>query len=119
MKVEPFAAEVRFQDGIAIMDLNGEIDAFAEQRLHQAYDAVEHQDARTILLNFTMVHYINSTGIALIVGILARARKDHRSIVTYGLSDHYIEIFKITRLADFMAILPDEAAAVALAESAG
>jgi anti-sigma B factor antagonist len=30
-----------------------------------------------------------------------------------GLSDHYKEIFKITRLADFLQIYPDEAAALA------
>ncbi len=57
--------------------------------------------------------YINSTGIALIVGVLAQARKAHVPLVTYGLSAHYQEIFKITRLSDFMGMVSDEAAALA------
>ena len=57
-----------------------------------------------IVLNFQEVDYINSTGIALIVGLLAQARKSHRQLVVYGLSEHYQEIFRITRLSDFMQI---------------
>ena len=49
---------------------------------------------------------------AVIVGLLARARKSGLRLLTYGLSDHYVEIFKITRLADFMGIFPDEATAL-------
>jgi anti-anti-sigma factor len=67
----------------------------------------------SIVLDFTDVDYINSTGIAVIVGILARARAAGRPIRAYGLSDHYREIFSITRIADFMAIYDDETAAVA------
>ena len=48
----------------------------------------------------------------LIVGVLAQARKAKRPISTCGLSDHYTEIFQITRLADFMSIYPDEASAL-------
>jgi anti-anti-sigma factor len=59
------------------------------------------------------VDYINSTGIALIVSLLAQARKSRQRLVVYGLSDHYVEIFQITRLADFMTIYPDEESALA------
>ena len=53
--------------------------------------------------------YINSTGIALIVGLLGRARADGVAVRACGLSDHYREIFEITRLSDFMTIYADEA----------
>jgi anti-anti-sigma regulatory factor len=59
------------------------------------------------------VDYINSTGIALIVGLLARARASRRRLLAYGLSDHYVEIFNITRLSDFVSVLPDEKSALA------
>ena len=58
-------------------------------------------------LDFTNVDYINSTGIALIVGLLARARADACAISARGLSPHYREIFEITRLSDFMTIITD------------
>ena len=104
---------VRQEAGVAIIDLHGEINGLAEEALNAAYAKAESQDPDTILLNFSGVDYINSTGIALIVGLLARARKSHRRLLTCGLSDHYVEIFQITRLADFMRIFPDEESALA------
>lgn len=53
----------------------------------------------------------NSTGIVLIVGLLAKARAANRPVLACGLSEHYQEIFTITRLSDFMSIFPDEASA--------
>lgn len=47
----------------------------------------------------------------MIVAVLARARAEDRPVRAYGLSDHYREIFAITRLADFMPLYADEATA--------
>src|SRR5262245_3736268 len=91
-----------------IIDLSGEINGAVEGALVAAYEQAEGQNPETIILNFTNVDYINSTGIALIVGLLARARKAHRTLIVYGLSDHYTELFNITRLADFMRVYHDE-----------
>jgi anti-anti-sigma factor len=113
MANEKCSATVRYQDRIAIVDLDGEIDGFAEERLNSAYQAAEEIDPVQIVLNFTQVKYINSTGIALIVALLAKARKAHRQIAAYGLSHHYTEIFRITRLADFIHIAEDESSAMA------
>lgn len=112
MKSQPFEAIVRFQSKTATIDLHGEINAFAEANLLAAYQQAELQDVETVILNFHEVSYINSTGIALIVSLLAQARKSHRRLVVVSLSDHYVEIFEITRLADFMNIFPDEASAL-------
>jgi anti-anti-sigma factor len=108
MKAQPFSAQVRQSLDLATIDLHGEINAFAESELAEAYVSAEEANPATIVLNFTDVSYINSTGIALIVGLLAQARKSRRRLVVFGLSDHYMEIFRITRLADFMSIYPDE-----------
>ena len=113
---QTFEAAVRYEDRAAILDLFGEINSFAEERINEAYSEAEASETKTIILNFDQVEYINSTGIALIVGLLAKTRQNHKQLVTYGLSDHYLEIFHITRLTDFMTIVPDEASA--LAESA-
>lgn len=119
MKNRPFEAMVRYQPGLAIFDLHGEINAFAESALNAALSEIETQHPSVIVLNFNDVSYINSTGIALIVSILAQARKSHRRVVVYGLSEHYEEIFKITRLSDFMAIHSDEVSALADAGHSG
>jgi anti-anti-sigma factor len=106
-------ATVRFEGRAAIIDLPARIDSTAEQGLNEAYATATAADARRVVLGFSGVDYLSSTGIALIVGLLARARKEGRQISAAGLSDHYREIFEITRLADFMKIFPDERTALA------
>ena len=112
MPAKTLEAHVRHQPPVAIIDLEGEINGFAEEVLNEAYAGAEAEGSGSILLNFSNVDYINSTGIALIVGLLARARKSHRRLLACGLSEHYVEIFQITRLADFMTLFPDEKSAV-------
>ena len=112
MNSKPFSVSVRELDHAPVLDLHGEIDALADDGLNVAYmRAVEHNPA-VVMLNFSDVDYINSKGIALIVGLLAQARKKGRKLITYGLSPHYVEIFNITRLSDFMHNYTDEQAAL-------
>jgi anti-sigma B factor antagonist len=85
--------------------------------LNAGYTEAEAKNPQTILLNFEEVDYINSTRIALIVGLLAKARASKRRLLAYGLSDHYVEIFNITRLSDFVSVLPNEESA--LSEASG
>jgi anti-anti-sigma factor len=112
MAVRHLGAEVRQERGVVVLDLRGEINGFAQEALDAAYAVAESKDPEVILLNFEEVDYINSTGIALIVGLLARARVSQRRLVAYGLSDHYIEIFEITRLSDYIGVFPDEQSAM-------
>jgi len=113
MAVRHLEAEVRQERGVVVLDLRGEINDFAQEALDAAYSEAESNDPKTILLNFEEVDYINSTGIALIVGLLAKARASHkRRLVAYGLSDHYVEVFEIIRLSDFMSVFPDEQSAM-------
>jgi anti-sigma B factor antagonist len=107
-----FGAEVRSHDSTGVIDLRGEINLGADQALLAAYDRAVQDNPATVVLNFAAVDYINSTGIALLVGLLARARKEHRTVRAFGLSEHYRQIFAITRLSDFMGIYADEDSAV-------
>lgn len=100
--------QVRKYENKAIIDLHGEINGLAEQELDDAYAKATSDNVATVVLNFSDVEYINSTGIALIVTLLGQARMSHRSLAVYGLSPHYQEIFSITRLSDFMTIYQDE-----------
>jgi anti-anti-sigma factor len=108
MPTTRFESSVRTEPGCSVIDLQGEIDGAAKDALSTVYERAAGSGASTILLNFAGVEYINSTGIALIVGLLARARTDQRPVSARGLSAHYREIFEITRLSDFMTILSDE-----------
>ena len=112
MPAKHLEANVRQEPGVAVIDLSGEINGFAQETLDAAYAEAESNDPEAILLNFEEVDYINSTGIALIVGLLAKARASHKRLLACNLSEHYVEIFEITRLSDFMSVFPDEQSAV-------
>jgi anti-sigma B factor antagonist len=112
MAMRHLEAEVRQERGVVVLDLRGEINGFAQEALDAAYSEAESKDPETILLNFEGVDYINSTGIALIVGLLAKARASHKRLLACNLSEHYVEIFEITRLSDYIGVFPDEESAM-------
>ena len=86
------------------IELAGDITGDADAVLADAYAQAVALDASEVLLDFSRVDYINSTGIALIVRLLADARRSHRTVRARGLSAHYVQIFRITRLSDFMTV---------------
>jgi anti-anti-sigma factor len=104
--------------GEARLAMRGDVDIAADEVLAAAYAEAAATGATRVVLDFGAVDYINSTGIALIVRMLAEARRDHREVIALGLSDHYRAIFRITRLSDDLTIadatpaasVPEEAA---------
>ena len=90
--------------------LSGDLNARADEALATAYEQVAGLGPHVVSLDFSRVGYINSTGIALVVRLLADARRDGRTVRAIGLTEHYQEIFRITRLSDFMEIVEGDAA---------
>jgi anti-sigma B factor antagonist len=106
-------AHLKIDGDTAVIALSGDINGAAEPVLAGAYAQAASAGAKSVVLNFAGTEFINSTGIAVIVGILAKARQEGRAVSACGLSDHYKHIFEITRLADFMPVFPDESSALA------
>ena len=113
MAARQLRVSVRHEAGVAILDLHGDIDGRAKDVLERTYTTAERQHPAAILLNASQVTYINSKGIALLVVLLRRATKSGRRLWICGLSEHYQEIFRITRLSDYIAVSPDETSALA------
>lgn len=107
-----YEVDMRGDPPVAVMTLQGRIDRDAMDSLTVAYEQAVVADPRVVLLDFGGVEYINSTGIALIVGVLGRARAENRQVFASGLTDHYEHIFTITRLSDFIQIYSDVDSAV-------
>ncbi len=103
---------VRKANGAAIIDIHGEVTGFAESVLMDAYTEVTSTGATTILLNFSDLEYMNSSGIGLLVTLLIRAQRQKQRLLAFGLSDHYRQIFEITRLNEAISIYPTEAEAL-------
>jgi anti-sigma B factor antagonist len=94
--------ELDDREGIADVRLSGRIDRDAASVFEDLATATA--ASSIIRLDFAGVDYINSTGIALIVGLLARARSNRIPVHAAGLTAHYRHIFDITRLSDFIEI---------------
>jgi anti-sigma B factor antagonist len=107
MAARPLEAVVDGGPELARVVLSGQIDRDADAAMAGAYERAAALGASAVELDFDDVDYINSTGIALIVRFLADARRDRREIRARGLTEHYREIFRITRLADFMTMLDE------------
>jgi anti-sigma B factor antagonist len=107
----------KVSDDVSIIDIKGELTAFAEGVLMQAYNQASDGRVRAIVLNFEGLEYMNSSGIGLLVTLLIRINREKQRLLTYGLSEHYRTIFQITRLDDIIGIYDSEEEAVRAADS--
>lgn len=99
----------------SVIEIDGEINAFAENALMDAYTQASSKGARNIVLDFSQLEYMNSSGIGLLVTLLIRANRQKQRLVACGLTEHYQQIFELTRLNEAISIYPTEAEAVAAA----
>src|ERR671913_194555 len=108
----------KVNDDVSVIDVKGELTAFAEGVLMEAYNQASDGKVHAIVLNFEGLEYMNSSGIGLLVTLLIRINREKQRLLTYGLSDHYKSIFQITRLDDAIAVHDSEEEAVRAANSA-
>ena len=99
-------------DQISIVDIEGEVTGFAEEELMDAYTQAGSDGAQTIVLNFSDLEYMNSSGIGLLVTLLIRAQRQQQKLFAFGLSEHYRQIFELTRLDDAIPVFDGEAEAL-------
>ncbi|MGH2701829.1 MAG: STAS domain-containing protein, partial [Actinomycetota bacterium] len=70
---------------------------------------------QAILLNFTDLEYMNSSGIGLLVTLLVRTNRQKQRLYAFGLTDHYRQIFELTRLDEAVGIYDTEGDALTAA----
>jgi len=100
---------------VSVIDILGDMTGFAEDTLMEAYGQATNGDGKTIILNFSGLEYMNSSGIGLLVTLLIRAQRQKHQLLAYGLSEHYQQIFELTRLNEAIGIYGDESAAMGAA----
>jgi anti-sigma B factor antagonist len=99
----------------SIIDLEGDVTSAAENTLMDAYSQASSGDPRVIILNFSKLAYMNSSGIGLLVTLLIRIQRQKQRLLAFGLSDHYQQIFELTRLNEAIGIYATESEALAAA----
>jgi anti-sigma B factor antagonist len=106
---------VRRINGVGIIDIGGEVNAQAEDALAAAYAEASQSGVKAVVLNFSGMEYMNSSGIGLLVTLLIRAQRAKQRLLACGLNEHYQQIFALTRLNEAISIYGSEVEAVAAA----
>lgn len=100
---------------VAMLHIGGDITSSSEGDLMAGYSEVTDGGARTVILDFAEMEYMNSGGIGLLVTLLVRAQRGGSRLLATGLSEHYRQILALTRLDEAIEIHDSEAAAMAAA----
>ena len=101
--------------GRSVIEIAGEVTRRSRSRAAWTPTSAPRDGTRAIMLDFSGLEYMNSSGIGLLVTLLVRANRNRQRILAYGLSDHYRQIFELTRLDEAIAIHETEDAALAAA----
>src|ERR671931_255452 len=88
----------------AVLDVQGDITADSEKVLMDAYNEASGNTTKAVVLNFTGLEYMNSGGIGLLVTLLVRANRAKQKLLAYGLTEHYRQIFELTRIDEAIEI---------------
>lgn len=99
----------------SILDVSGDITAESEGVLMDAYGQASDDSTKSMVLNFTGLEYMNSGGIGLLVTLLVRANRQKQKLIAFGLTDHYKQIFELTRLDEAIEIFGSEDEALSAA----
>jgi anti-sigma B factor antagonist len=102
----------RVGETTAVVDIKGEVTSACEPVLMSAYEAAGGSATSRLVLNFAGLEYMNSGGIGMLVTLLVRANRQRQQLAAYGLSDHYREIFELTRLDEAITIYDTEESAL-------
>lgn len=108
MLEDELTVSTRERDGVAIIDLVGDVTTFAEEKINSAYREVTNKGSRFVLLNFRQNDYINSAGIAILIGIVTEVNRNSQKLAVSGLSQHFQKIFRMVGLAQYAEIYQNE-----------
>ena len=101
---EEIEIKLEKQDGITVFHMQGDLTSLAEPFLKEAYGKANDLGASAIVLQFDHGAYINSAGIAILIQLLAEAKKNNQRIGITGLSDHFRKIFGMVGITKFARI---------------
>lgn len=109
---EELKTSIRQNNSLAVIQFIGDVTTFAEDVVQDAYQQATRAGGKHIGLDFTACEYINSAGIAVIIGVVTEARRKGQNVYAFGLSSHYQKLFRMVGLTDYIEICETEAAAL-------
>jgi anti-anti-sigma factor len=106
-------ATVRTQDDIAIIDMKGDVTSFADETINSLVQKTVDGGFKKCIFNFGEVSYINSSGIAILIGVVTGLSSKGVEFKVYGLTPHFKKIFRMIGLTQYVTVYNSEADAIA------
>jgi anti-anti-sigma factor len=98
---------------VAVLRFEGDIASTSKEAVLGAYQALPKATTKLVLLDFTKVDYINSSGIALVIQLLIEAANSGQKVYAFGLSAHFTKVFTMVGITKYAELFPNEQAAMA------
>jgi anti-anti-sigma factor len=96
MELNPFTIELDSHDHQLEARFIGDLTLDAEEAMTRAFDGIDLTGKPALTIDFARVPYVNSAGIAALLGALIRLRDRTAGIRFTGLSRHLEKIFRMT-----------------------
>ena len=98
---------------VTVLRFEGDIASTSKDAVLGAYQALQKDAAKLILLDFTKVDYINSSGIALVIQLLIEASNSGQKVCACGLSAHFTKVFTMVGITKYAHLFPTQSEALA------
>lgn len=97
---------------VMVLRFSGDVTSASESAILGTYGGLP-ESTKRILLDFSRVEYLNSSGIALIIQLMYAASKKDQAIQTFGLSPHFQKVFTMVGITKYTRLHSDESSACA------
>ena len=98
---------------VTVLRFEGDIASTSKEAVLGAYQALPKGTIKQVLLDFTKVDYINSSGIALVIQLLMEAANAGQKVYAFGLSAHFTKVFTMVGITKYAGLFAGQAEALA------
>ena len=98
---------------VAVLRFEGDIASTSKDAVLGTYQALPKETSKLVLLDFSKVDYINSSGIALVIQMMIEASNSAQKIFAFGLSAHFTKVFTMVGITKYAGLFPTQAEALA------
>jgi anti-sigma B factor antagonist len=98
---------------VSVLRYEGDIASTSKDAVLGTYQSLPKQTAKHVLLDFTKVDYINSSGIALVIQMLIEASNSGQKVNAFGLSPHFTKVFTMVGITKYAGLFPGQTEALA------
>ena len=98
---------------VAVLRFEGDIASTSKEAVLGTYQGLPKETSKLVLLDFSKVDYINSSGIALVIQMMIEASDSAQKIYAFGLSAHFTKVFTMVGITKYAGLFPTQAEAMA------